>query len=141
MTWGLVVYLLRMVWMACLAPGVWAQALAPDPVLPAAPMGASDRAIVLRADGQRKHLENSLKDYVVAFDSRVERPGELPRKTVGLAVTSFSGSPLALAYDPHAKSMMAQWRSEHTTAFGQTFQYQAFVGEAGAVNFVISSRF
>lgn len=104
-------------------------------------MGANDRALVMRADGQRKQLENSLKDYVVAFDSRVERPGELPRKTVGLAVTSFSGSPLALAYDPNGKSMMAQWRSEHTTAFGQTFQYQAFVGQSGAVNFVVSSRF
>ena len=68
-------------------------------------------------------------------------PGALPRKTVGLALTNFSGSPLALAYDPNGKSMMAQWRSSQTTAFGQTFHYQAFVGEAGAVNFVISSRF
>jgi hypothetical protein len=37
--------------------------------------------------------------------------------------------------------MMAQWRSEVKTSSGQVFQYQAFVGEAGAVNFVISSRF
>lgn len=123
------------------APGVFAQAWAPLTPEPSAPMGAADRALVVRADGQRKQLESSLKDYVVAFDSRVERPGELPRKTVGLAITSFSGSPLALAYDPNGKSMMAQWRSEHTTAFGQTFQYQAFVGQAGAVNFVLSSRF
>lgn len=122
-------------------PAAFAQELAPVLAAPAAPMGASDRALVLRADGQRKQLESSLKDYVVAFDSRVERPGELPRKTVGLAITSFSGSPLALAYDPNGKSMMAQWRSEHTTAFGQTFQYQAFVGQAGTVNFVLSSRF
>lgn len=123
------------------APAVLAQVLAPVVSEPPIPMGANDRALVMRADGQRKQLENSLKDYVVAFDSRVERPGELPRKTVGLAVTSFSGSPLALAYDPNGKSMMAQWRSEHTTAFGQTFQYQAFVGQSGAVNFVVSSRF
>ena len=123
------------------APAVLAQALAPVVSEPLIPMGANDRALVMRADGQRKQLENSLKDYVVAFDSRVERPGELPRKTVGLAVTSFSGSPLALAYDPNGKSMMAQWRSEHTTAFGQTFQYQAFVGQSGVVNFVVSSRF
>lgn len=126
---------------ALVLPAVSAQELAPVLAAPSAPMGAADRALVVRADGQRKQLENSLKDYVVAFDSRVERPGELPRKTVGLAITSFSGSPLALAYDPNGKSMMAQWRSEHTTAFGQTFQYQAFVGQAGAVNFVLSSRF
>ncbi|WP_176451901.1 hypothetical protein [Rhodoferax sp. TH121] len=134
-------YLLRTVWMACLAPGVWAQALAPEPVLPAAPMGASDRAMVHRADGQRQQLEDSVKDYLVAFDSRLAAPGVQPRKTVGLSLTNFSGSPLSLAYDPNGKSMMAQWRSSQTTAFGQTFQYQAFVGEAGAVNFVISSRF
>lgn len=121
-----------------------AQTLEPVPavaLVPASPMGASDRAMVLRADGQRRQIEDSVKDYLVAFDSRVAAPGTLPRKTVGLSLTNFSGSPLSLAYDPNGKSMMARWRSVQTTAFGQTIQYQAFVGEAGAVNFLISSRF
>lgn len=125
-------------------PGLQAQTLEPAPVtpgVPASPMGASDRAMVLRADGQRQQLEDSLKDYLVAFDTRVAPPGALPRKTVGLSLTNFSGSPLALAYDPNGKSMMAQWRSVQTLGSGQSIQYQAFVGEAGAVNFVISSRF
>jgi hypothetical protein len=29
----------------------------------------------------------------------------------------------------------------HTTAAGQSFQYQAFVGQSGTINFVLSSRF
>jgi hypothetical protein len=125
-------------------PGLQAQTLEPAPtvaLVPASPLGASDRAMVLRADGQRRQMEDSVKDYLVAFDSRIAPPGALPRKTVGLSLTNFSGSPLALAYDPNGKSMMAQWRSVQSLGSGLSVQYQAFVGEAGAVNFVISSRF
>ena len=65
----------------------------------------------------------------------------MPRKTVGLSLTNFSGSPLSLAYDPNGKSMMAQWRSAQTLMWGQVVHYQAFVGEAGAMNFRISTQF
>jgi hypothetical protein len=118
---------------------VCAQSALPAPATPAisSTLGAQDRVMLTKIDDSRKELEASLKDYLVAVDTRPD----LSRKKVGLTLTNFSGSPLAVAYDPSAKSVMAQWRSEVTTASGQVFQYQAFVGEAGAVNFVISSRF
>jgi hypothetical protein len=100
-------------------------------------VGDRDRALVMKIDDSRRELEASLKEYLVAVDTRPDQS----RKLVGLTLTTFSGSPLAVAYDPSGKSMMAQWRSEVKTSSGQVFQYQAFVGEAGAVNFVISSRF
>jgi hypothetical protein len=116
-----------------------AQSALPAPAAPAisSTLGAQDRVMLTKIDDSRKELEASLKDYLVAVDTRPD----LSRKKMGLTLTNFSGSPLAVAYDPSAKSVMAQWRSEVTTASGQVFQYQAFVGEAGAVNFVISSRF
>jgi hypothetical protein len=118
---------------------VFAQSVLPAPSAPAlnTSLGERDRALVMKIDDSRRELEASLKEYLVAADTRPDQS----RKKVGLTLTTFSGSPLAVAYDPSGKSMMAQWRSEITTASGQVFQYQAFVGEAGAVNFVISSRF
>lgn len=100
-------------------------------------MRGRDRAMILEADGQRKQLEASLKDYLVAYDTRYDGT----RKKVGLTLTSFSGSPLSLAYDPGAKSMLAQVSFGQTTTAGLRFEYRAFVGESGNVNFQISSRF
>jgi hypothetical protein len=118
---------------------VCAQSVLPGPGVPAlnTSAGDRDRALVIKIDDSRRELEASLKEYLVAVDTRPDQS----RKLVGLTLTTFSGSPLAVAYDPSGKSMMAQWRSEVKTSSGQVFQYQAFVGEAGAVNFVISSRF
>jgi hypothetical protein len=126
-------------WGTVLPVMVCAQTVLPAPMAPAlrSSQGDQDRAIVMKIDDSRRELEASLKDYLVAVDTRPDQS----RKTVGLTLTNFSGSPLAVAYDPSGKSMMAQWRSDVTTSSGQVFQYQAFVGEGGAVNFVISSRF
>jgi hypothetical protein len=96
-----------------------------------------DRGLAIEADGARKKLEASLGEYLVAFDSRYDGG----RKKVGLSLTSFSGSPLELAYDPGAKNMMAQVRFGQTITSGVKLNYQAFVSEAGTVNFLISSRF
>jgi len=100
-------------------------------------LNQSDRGLLAKADSDRKSLELALQNTLVAFDTRHDGG----RKKLGVALTSFSNSPLELAYDPNGKSLMAQWRSVHTTAAGQSFQYQAFVGESGAINFVISSKF
>ncbi len=100
-------------------------------------LNQSDRNILAKADADRKSLELAVQNTLVAFDTRHDGG----RKKLGVALTSFSGSPLELAYDPNGKSLMAQWRSVHTTAAGQSFQYQAFVGESGTINFVISSKF
>jgi hypothetical protein len=126
-------------WGAVAPAMVCAQNVLPAPVAPVlrSAQGEQDRALVMKIDDSRRELEASLKDYLVAVDTRPD----LSSKKVGLTLTNFSGSPLAVAYDPSGKSMMAQWRSEVKTSSGQVFQYQAFVGEAGAVNFVISSRF
>lgn len=130
---------LTLAWGAVAPAMVCAQNVLTAPVAPAlrSAQGEQDRAIVMKIDDSRRELEASLKDYLVAVDTRSDQS----RKTVGLTLTNFSGSPLAVAYDPSGKSMMAQWRSEVKTLSGQVFQYQAFVGEGGAVNFVISSRF
>lgn len=104
---------------------------------PPTAMGSKDRTMLIEADGQRKKLEASLKDYLVAFDTRYDGS----RKKVGLSITSFSGSPLALAYDPDGKSMVAQLSFGQTVTSGLRLEYRAFVGEAGNVNFQISSRF
>jgi hypothetical protein len=126
-------------WGAVVPAMVCAQSVLPSPGAQAlnTSLGERDRALVMKIDDSRRELEASLKEYLVAVDTRPDQS----RKKVGLTLTTFSGSPLAVAYDPSGKSMMAQWRSEITTSSGQVFQYQAFVGEAGAVNFVISSRF
>jgi hypothetical protein len=106
-------------------------------LVPLVSMGTKDRTMLIEADGERKKLEASLKDYLVAFDTRYDGS----RKKVGLTLTSFSGSPLALAYDPDGKSMVAQLSFGQTVTSGLRFEYRAFVGEAGNVNFQISSRF
>jgi hypothetical protein len=85
----------------------------------------------------RSLLAKSLQNTLVAYDTRHDGA----RKKLGVALTSFSSIPLELAYDPNGKNLMAQWRSVYTTAAGQSFQYQAFVGESGTINFVISSKF
>ena len=100
-------------------------------------LNQSDRSLLDRAVAERKSIGLLLHNTVVAFDTRYDGA----RKKIGVSLTSFSNSPLELAYDPTGKSLIAQWRSVHTTAAGQSFQYQAFVGESGAINFVVSSKF
>lgn len=100
-------------------------------------LNQSDRSLLARADADRRSIEMSLQNTLVAFDTRHDGG----RKKIGVSLSSFTNSPLELAYDPTGKSLMAQWRSVHTTAAGQSFQYQAFVGETGVINFVISSKF
>jgi hypothetical protein len=100
-------------------------------------LNQSDRSLLDKAVAERKSIGLLLHNTVVAFDTRYDGA----RKKIGVSLTSFSNSPLELAYDPTGKSLIAQWRSVHTTAAGQSFQYQAFVGESGAINFVVSSKF
>ncbi|MDT7518569.1 hypothetical protein RAE19_07600 [Rhodoferax sp. TBRC 17660] len=100
-------------------------------------LNQSDRSLLDKAVAERKSIGLLLHNTVVAFDTRYDGA----RKKIGVSLTSFSNSPLELAYDPTGKSLIAQWRSVHTTAAGQSFQYQAFVGESGAINFVLSSKF
>ena len=100
-------------------------------------LNQSDRSLLDKAVAERKSIGLLLHNTVVAFDTRYDGA----RKKIGVSLTSFSNSPLELAYDPTSKSLIAQWRSVHTTAAGQSFQYQAFVGEFGAINFVVSSKF
>lgn len=100
-------------------------------------LNQSDRSLLDKAVAERKSIGLLLHNTVVAFDTRYDGA----RKKIGVSLTSFSNSPLELAYDPTGKSLIAQWRSVHTTATGQSFQYQAFVGESGAINFVVSSKF
>jgi len=125
---------------AVLAGPVCAQELISLTRLPsgAAPsLNQSDRSLLAKSDSDRKSIEASLQNTLVAYDTRHDGA----RKKLGVALTSFSSIPLELAYDPNGKNLMAQWRSVYTTAAGQSFQYQAFVGESGTVNFVISSKF
>ena len=100
-------------------------------------LNQSDRSLLDKAVAERKSIGLLLHNTVVAFDTRYDGA----HKKIGVSLTSFSNSPLELAYDPTGKSLIAQWRSVHTTAAGQSFQYQAFVGESGAINFVVSSKF
>ncbi|MDZ7890311.1 MAG: hypothetical protein U5L73_00985 [Rhodoferax sp.] len=100
-------------------------------------LNQSDRSLLDEAVAERKSIGLLLHNTVVAFDTRYDGT----HKKIGVALTSFSNSPLELAYDPTGKSLIAQWRSVYTTAAGQSFQYQAFVGESGAINFVVSSKF
>lgn len=100
-------------------------------------LNQSDRSLLDKAVAERKSIGLLLHNTVVAFDTRYDGA----HKKIGVSLTSFSNSPLELAYDPTGKSLIAQWRSVHTTAAGQSFQYQAFVGESGAINFVLSSKF
>ena len=100
-------------------------------------LNQSDRSLLDKAVAERKSIGLLLHNTVVAFDTRYDGT----HKKIGVSLTSFSNSPLELAYDPTGKSLIAQWRSVHTTAAGQSFQYQAFVGESGAINFVVSSKF
>ena len=100
-------------------------------------LNQSDRSLLDKAVAERKSIGLLLHNTVVAFDTRYDGT----YKKIGVSLTSFSNSPLELAYDPTGKSLIAQWRSVHTTAAGQSFQYQAFVGESGAINFVVSSKF
>ena len=125
---------------AVLAGPVCAQQLVSLTRLPsgAAPsLNQSDLGLLAKSDADRQSIEASLQNTLVAFDTRHDGA----RKKLGVALPSFSNSPLELAYDPSGKSLMAQWRSVYTTAAGQSFQYQAFVSESGAIHFVISSKF
>lgn len=128
----------------CAVAGLTAVAGAQEAVsLTRLPSGAapslnlSDRS--LRDGGSASAPGNpwSLHESVVAFDTRYDGA----RKKLGLSLAGGRTGPLALAYDPESRSLIAQWRSVYTSAAGQSFQYQAFVGASGTVNFTIRSNF
>ena len=96
-----------------------------------------DTYLLARADRARQSLELSFKDYVVAFDTRYDSQ----RKRLGLPLLSLADDSLNIAYDPGARNVMARWRISNATALGAKLQYQAYLGEAGSLNFVFSSRF
>lgn len=97
----------------------------------------TDRALLVQADSTRQALESSVKDVLVAYDAHFDGS----KKQVGVLLTPFVPGPVSLAYSPSSKSMMAQWAVSQTSAFGQKLEYKTFVGEAGAVNFVLSASF
>jgi len=101
------------------------------------PVAPADKALVSDADNARKKAEASLGEYLVAFDSRYDSN----RKRVGLPLGSFADDTLHIAYDLSGKNVMAQWRFAQSSALGQKLNYQAYVGESGVVNFVISTKF
>nr|WP_315466278.1 hypothetical protein [uncultured Rhodoferax sp.] len=126
--------------MKALVLACWSSALLAGPVcgqeviaLNRLPAGAAPSL----GQSERSASGLTLQNTLVAFDTRLGGG----HKRLGLSLTSFKSSPVELVYDPTAKSLMAQWRSLHRTAAGQAFQYQAYVGETGEVNFVLSSRF
>ncbi|APW43851.1 hypothetical protein [Rhodoferax saidenbachensis] len=135
---------LRTLFIALLATvavqGVWAQESGALPAGYAAKqttMAPVDKALVLDAGNTRGKVESSLKGYLVAFDSRAESR----RLKVGLPLASFADDTVQIAYDLGGKNVMAQWKFAQSQAMGQKFNYQAYVGESGTVNFVVSSRF
>lgn len=89
------------------------------------------------AEPLRNRLEASLKDYLVAFDSQLSKE----RYRVGLPLASFANKQVDVAYDLSGKNVMAQWRFAQSSAAGQRFDYQAYVGASGSVSLVLSSRF
>ncbi len=97
----------------------------------------ADKALASEMDSSRSRVESSLKEYLVAFDSRIDSN----RKRVGLPLLAVADDTLQLAYDPAGKNVMAQWKFAQTRALGQKLNYQAYVGESGTVNFVISTRY
>lgn len=98
---------------------------------------ATDQITLDHADQSRNRLEVSLKDYLVAFDSQLAKE----RHRVGLPLASFANNRLDFAYDLSGKNVMAQWHLNQPTAYGQRWDYQAYVGASGTFSFVISSRF
>jgi hypothetical protein len=113
------------------------------PVLPfayATPIARAkdaDRALLVQADSTRQAIESSVKDVLVAYDTRFDGS----HNQVGVLLTPFVSGPVSLAYSPSSKSVMAQWAVSQSSAFGQKLEYKTFVGEAGAVNFVLSASF
>jgi hypothetical protein len=125
---------------AVAAQGVWAQESGALPAIYAlnqTTMAPADKALVSDAGHTRSKVESSLKGYLVAFDSR----SESRRLKVGLPLASFADDTVQIAYDVGGKNVMAQWKFAQSQAMGQKLNYQAYVGESGTVNFVISSRF
>jgi hypothetical protein len=120
--------------------GVWAQetgALPKGYALNQGSMAPADKVLVSEADNTRSKVASSLKGYLVAFDSRTESR----RLKVGLPLASFADDTVQIAYDLGGKNVMAQSKFAQSQAMGHKLNYQAYVGEAGTVNFVISSRF
>jgi hypothetical protein len=111
---------------------------APEREMPgvAAPVNR-DKAMQTGFDSSTRQIETSLKDYLVAFDSRHDSK----QKRVGVPLTTFSNSPLSIAYDLSGQNLMAQWKFSQSNAHGDKLNYQAYVGQSGTVSFVIRASF
>jgi hypothetical protein len=82
-------------------------------------------------------LSNAVGDYLVAFDSRHDSD----RKRVGIPLLSSPGNGFNLAYDIAGRNAMVQWKFSQTTVRGNTLSYQAYLGESGAMSFVMGAKF
>ncbi len=96
-----------------------------------------DKVLQSEMDQSRKKLELILKTYLVAFDSRHDRV----RKRVGLPLASFLNGQGSIAYDFAGQNVMAQWRLSSSNLMGKKLNYHAYLGESGAIQFVIRTDF
>ena len=118
------------------------QAVAPMRLAPESPWTAparnpQDAAIVQRSQAQRSAIENEVKDYLVplrAWDGKSRPP-------VGISLLANGTGPVDMVWDTATHSMVAQWRLVQKTDSGQRLYYTTSVGESGALNFSISTRF
>ena len=97
----------------------------------------SDKTLLPEADNSRQRIETSLKNYLVAFDSRHDSN----RKRLGLPLASSSDKLFNIAYDLSGRSVMVQWKFAQSSAYGNKVNYHAYVGEAGTVSLAISTNF
>lgn len=97
----------------------------------------ADKLLQAHMDDSRQRLQDSLKNYLVAFDASAD--GE--HKRVGLALGALSTRRMRVAYDPGARGLMAQWQVSDSSFAGKKLNYHAYIGESGSVQFVIRARY
>ena len=127
------------VWMFAVVQAAAAQErLVPLEVLGQGPVSANtDQALTIQAVQARSQIENSVSNFLVPLN------GYSPtnqQQHLGMPVASTGDDRLHIAYDLSGKGLVAQWNLIQTTVEGQRFDYQAQVGETGAVRFVINTR-
>lgn len=96
-----------------------------------------DKVLLAGTDDALKKLEAAMGGLLVVFDSGLDRE----RARLGVPLATFADTALSVAYDVNGKGAMAQWKFSESTARGNKLRYQVFMGEAGALGFVLSAKF
>lgn len=112
--------------------------LAPESALATQVRNQQDAAIVQRSEAQRSAIENGVKDYLVPLRPTWDGKSRPP---VGVSLLANGTGPVDMVWDTATQSMVAQWRHMQKTDGGQRLYYTTSLGESGALNFSISSRF